>query len=197
MPRHHHHKRDPSSAITNLLFIRPSEWQICKECMTRNVLLSSSIALSIVGFFLLIFSTGAISSTEIADVAFNLAEQSAARHSGQIVENNQLQAVTLEVLPTKFQPTTLLAVGLKFLLPPIFLSIVAGFRHLFYPYCHSSDSDLNEYRFDDPIRHDTWWLGLFLFFSVVSLFWSIFGIVVFVRFVKQFNLKECVQNGKS
>jgi hypothetical protein len=191
------------------LSLKTSELQLFKEFATRNILLTLSIALSIVGFFLLLFSTGAISSTEINDYAFALAEhQAAARQSEHLAafgnDHNKPMAVTLEVLPSSFQPTTLLSVGLKFLIPSLLLSIIVTFRQFFYPICkkppppqynsfNSADESESE---NETITHATWGLTGMIILSFISLLWSVCGIVVFVRFVKHFDLQACVDKSR-
>ena len=175
------------------LSLRPSEWQLLKECATRNILLTTSLFTSLASLLLLIFSVGAIQSTHFSDVAFNLAEREA-------LSNTQYHSDTTTSTTTSFtsalgrnyQPTNLFSLGMQFLLPALILSLFISCRHLFHPVITIESSSSSTTTTTSGFTHKTQCMSGLIALSFLSLLWCVFGVIVFIRFTKQFQLKECV-----
>ena len=187
------------------LSLRPSEWQLLKECATRNILLTTSLFTSLASLLLLIFSVGAIQSTHFSDVAFNLAEREALSLKDPS-SNTQYHSDTTtsttnsftSTLGRNYQPTNLFSLGMQFLLPALILSLFISCRHLFHPVINTPSSDDDWYitstssSSSSGFTHKTQCMSGLIVISFFSLLWCVFGVIVFIRFTKQFKLKECV-----
>ena len=181
------------------LSLRPSEWQLLKECATRNILLTTSLFTSLASLLLLIFSVGAIQSTHFSDVAFNLAEREALSLNDPS-SNTQYHSDTTTSTTTSFtsalgrnyQPTNLFSLGMQFLLPALILSLFISCRHLFHPVITIESSSTTTTTTTSGFTHKTQCMSGLIALSFLSLLWCVFGVIVFIRFTKQFQLKECV-----
>ena len=171
-----------------------TEWQLCKEYALRHILLTCSFATSLISLFVLLGSFSAMQATELNDLAFDQAERTAVaheHHDTNYAVNSPLK-LTLDVLPSTFQPVSLLSKGIQFILPPLVLSTVVSLRQFFYPMCTHNRSGGGHGVGGGGITHHMFCLSGFIVASIASVLWCIFGVVLFVRLSKQFHLKDCV-----